>query len=206
VKYGAGIRELNKEYLIVQIGPRDEDHTPVTRNGPVISTLAMPIMAKILGIESPVSFSSGKKVRVIRYRIYNANLNLSMYYPSPSTPVYRASVMKDIMSVEMIDSEVTEENLETALQEVFESLGIDTDDVKQLDHGTQLGKISYNVDNRVRKNWIYRLTNEYWIYSLGRFALWKNILQDDVYDDARKIREFIESGTHYDFYKHAARS
>jgi len=132
-----------------------------------------------------------------------------MYYPDPALPVYRASVMGDVLSIEMVQDmlsvplnmipELVEaQNLVTM---VLDSLGIDAKDVTKLDEGSQLGKISYAVDDRVRKNWILKLTLDHGIYSLGRFALWKNILQDDVYEDSMKIRSFIESGTHYDYFK-----
>lgn len=215
IKFGQKIKGVDKDWLLVQHGPEDGvDEAPIKRAGPVISTIALPIMAKVLGLPSPVSFQAGKKVYVVRYRVKNSNLNLSMYYPSPETPVYRASVMKDVLSIEMIHNQHVESWLRSGEQatnpewteQVLESLGIDNNDLTYLDEGSQLGKISYNLDERVRKNWIFRLTNEYWIYSLGRFAIWKNILQDDVYDDVQKIRGYIESGTHYDFYREAAKA
>lgn len=211
VKFGYKLVGLNKDWLEILLEGRDpEDTSPWKRNGPVISTIPMPVMAKVLKIDSPVSFQSGRRVYVFRYRIRNANLNLSMYYPSPDTPVYRASVMKDILSIETIEDELKKSPASHSdgrcIEEVLQSLGIGPHDVESLDQGSQLGKISYNLDDRVRKNWVFRLTIDFWIYSLGRFAIWKNILQDDVYDDAHKIRGYIESGTHYDFYREAATS
>lgn len=206
VRFGYKIAELDKDYILVHRAGADHE-SPMKRQGPIISTVAMPIMAKILHLESPINFQAGKKVYVIRYRVKNANLNLSMYYPSPQTPVYRASVMKDVLSIEMVEElRPKDGGVVHYEEEVLNSLGIDSSDITYLDEGSQLGKISYNVDERLRKNWVYRLTAEHWIYSLGRFAIWKNILQDDVYEDVQKIRGYIESGTHYDFYREAAKA
>lgn len=173
---------------------------PLNREGsPILSTLAVPIMARILNLRPPVEFSKGSRINVARYRVKGCDLNLSMYYPSPETHVYRASVMGDLLSVEMIDDG---ENRVIESQMVLDSLGIDSSDVEMIDFGPQVGKINYsNWSDSDRKNWILSLTMKYRIYSLGRFAIWKNILQDDVYEDILKIREFLLSSTHYDMFK-----
>ena len=210
VRFGYKIGEISKTHIgVVLDGRRPDEMSPLSREGPIISTIAMPIMAKILGLESPVQFSSGKKVYVVRLRVQNSNLNVSMYYPDPDLPVYRASVMGDVLSIEMIQDmlpvlpAMIPELIEAQkyVLTVLNSLGIDIKDVSSIDQGSQLGKISYAVDDRIRKNWILKLTLEHGIYSLGRFALWKNILQDDVFEDSMKIRSFIESGTHYEYFR-----
>jgi hypothetical protein len=162
---------------------------------PIISTLPVFSMAKILGLDPPfVSDSSASLVHVLRCRINNCNLNMSMYYPSPDLKVYRASVMGNILAVESTGPVPHED-----LMVVFDSLGININDAISLDQGSQLGKVSYDVDQKARKNWIVNLTLKYGIYSLGRFATWKNLLQDDVFDDIGRIKSFISSGTHYEF-------
>ena len=204
VKFGCPVSACNRNYLLCRWEHSDED-SPISRdNGSIISTIAVPIMEEILNLPSPVSFSSGKKIYVVRFKIHNCNLNVSMYYPDPDFPVYRASIMCDVLSVEMIDKNfntcTADEWFQSGiLRVVMNSLGLDRKDLEYVDEGRQLGKINYDIDDRARKNWIVRLTIENQIYSLGRFAVWKNILQDDVYEDAKKISSYIESGTHYDF-------
>ena len=46
-----------------------------------------------------------------------------------------------------------------------------------------------------RKEFLYYLTREFNIYSLGRFATWKQIILDDVVDDANKIMKLINVET-----------
>lgn len=193
--FGSPVQQLAKSSVTIK--PR-EGAGQVLNCPAIISTIAMPITAKLLGVRSPVEFSSGRKVWVRRYRVSNCDLNLSMYYPSVDTPVYRASVMKDLLSVESVKDLTDDEDVDTYMNEVFDSLGLDVMDTTFLDQGSQLGKLDYAVDDSVRKNFILKLTLEYGIYSLGRFAIWKNILQDDVYDDALRIRGWVGSGTHYD--------
>jgi len=42
------------------------------------------------------------------------------------------------------------------------------------------------------------------VYSLGRFALWQNLLMDDVFDDLGKIRNMISLASEYDLLREAA--
>ena len=58
------------------------------------------------------------------------------------------------------------------------------------------------IDNKARKSFMLKLTLEHNIYSVGRFACWKNILLDDVYDDSFTIRAMINSDP-YDKFKGA---
>ena len=56
------------------------------------------------------------------------------------------------------------------------------------------------IDESVRKNFMFEATQQLAVYSLGRFACWRNILLDDVYDDAFKIRRMLTQH-HYDIRK-----
>lgn len=190
---GTGAVMIGDESGVRETIPRDDGDV-------IISTLAVPFMAKILGLESPVSFSAGRRVWVERYRVKNCNLNVSMYYPDDRISVYRASIMGNLLSIEMI-SETTSPEMRRNMIEVMSSLGINEEDLTYVDGGSQLGKLDYNLNDKIRKDWILKLTLDYGIYSLGRFAIWKNVLQDDVYEDALRIRGWVASGSNYDLVK-----
>ena len=49
------------------------------------------------------------------------------------------------------------------------------------------------IDENVRQNFIYTLTEKYNIYSVGRFATWRQLLLDDVVKDIQLVEEFINS-------------
>jgi hypothetical protein len=53
------------------------------------------------------------------------------------------------------------------------------------------------IDEKLRKNLVLRLTTERGIYSLGRFATWRNLLLDDVVHDAAVIKA-LASSSEYD--------
>lgn len=63
-----------------------------------------------------------------------------------------------------------------------------------------IGKIR-PIDDRIRKQFMLHLTEEYGIYSLGRFACWRNILLDDVVQDVKKIEHLMEVGHTYEMRK-----
>jgi hypothetical protein len=57
----------------------------------------------------------------------------------------------------------------------------------------QRGKI-LPVPGELRRSLLLRLTRDFHIYSLGRYACWRNILLDDVYEDYFRIRRMMKLG------------
>ncbi len=52
------------------------------------------------------------------------------------------------------------------------------------------GKIS-PLPAQQRQALLLRLTREFGVYSLGRFATWRNLLLDDLPQDAERIRALL---------------
>lgn len=171
------------------------------QSAPVISTLPIPVMSRILKLDSPVGPSAARPVYVQRWRIKNCDLNVSMYYPDEKFLVYRASVLGDLLTIESVREPDDKMEARFNILEVQKSLGICDSDLTFIDDGKQIGKLNYNISEEARKNWILNLTINHGIYSLGRFAVWKAILQDDVCQDVESIRGWISAGTNYDLFK-----
>jgi hypothetical protein len=51
---------------------------------------------------------------------------------------------------------------------------------------------------------LFRLTHEHNVFSLGRFATWRNILLDDVVDDIVQVKRLLKSSSAYDLRRAAA--
>jgi hypothetical protein len=152
-----------------------------------ISTVPMPIMAKLMGIEHNQEFKHAP-IHVERWHIPGADVYQTIYYPDLELNVYRASITKDLLIIEAID--VLNQN---DIDVVFKSFGINSAACSAFDKVSQrYGKISA-IDEGFRRNFIYRLTQDYGIYSLGRFATWRNILLDDVVKDAQVIKRIMKS-------------
>ncbi len=158
---------------------------------PIISTMPMKILSQVTAIPLDEEFQFNK-ISVARFKVPDCDVHQTVYFPSPDTKIYRATLTgSDLIVESMADINIIMGSLDLDL--VAESLGISCSNF--LD-GTQViqryGKI-LPIDDSARKNFMFRCTQDLAIYSLGRFACWKNILLDDVYDDIFKIKAMMKS-------------
>jgi len=190
------------EQLINRVGKRitwsqavnaEDIKSATDQNRKMISTVPMNIMAKILGISTDQKFTSAP-IKVERYRVRNADVFQTIYFPSPETNLYRASITKDLLILEYIQSaENPEANDDNDIIEVLIAFGLTLFSVEKLETVSQrFGKIA-NIDDDWRKRFIFELSTHHDIYSLGRFATWRNILLDDVIDDISVIKKLMNS-------------
>lgn len=158
---------------------------------PQISTIPMPSIAKMLGFEMPECKSD--PIYVNKLKLKNCDSYCTVYYPSDKLDIYRASITKDILTIESTSPLVSASDL----YEICKSLGInqnDTEDFVMQNKIQKFGKIT-GIDNQIRKKFITKLTLNYNIYSLGRFATWRpKVMLDDVLEDIFVIRRLIEGG------------
>lgn len=166
-------------------------------NGPVVNTSPLPLAASMLGDvlhdgERPEFARSG--IRVQRFDLgRSVDLYQTIYFPDLHCSVYRASITGRTLIVEFVDG-TTDANASAGLGAVEDAFGISVfseapaEDVQQ-----KFGKI-VPIDDEVRKHLLFRLSHEHSIYSLGRFATWRNILLDDVVQDIEVIKRLIRSG------------
>lgn len=183
------------ERLTAQIGNRIAWNSPIKNAGDipggetVISTMPMPVLAKVIEqdhlLKGEKFLYSG--IKVDRYRVPGADVFQTVYFPSPETSVYRASITKDTLIIESIDSP-------GSLEPVFDAFSISEKSLIPLEsnHKQQYGKI-VPINDSVRRAFIQKVTRSFDIYSVGRFALWKNILLDDVLHDLSVIKRLISS-------------
>lgn len=167
----------------------EELHKSMFDGQPIISTIPMPAMMDLVGWEEKPEFP---------YRSiwscwcviddFEVNVNQTIYYPDLQVPYYRASLLGNKLILEYNQEPwQAQEDVLTVLNSDF---GIDSK-VSELNVKKQkFGKIS-KIDDDIRKEFLYFLTREYNVYSLGRFATWKQIILDDVVDDANKIMKLI---------------
>lgn len=164
----------------------------LNERGPVISTLPMELMVGMLANELPYDFIkeapkfSRASINVERWRVPNADVFQTVYYADPSLDVYRASITGDTLIVESVEGRDQE-----ASEVVFQSFGLTIHDVVLMDRNRQnYGKIS-PVEDAWRKQFIFWLSHERNIFSLGRFGTWRNILLDDVIKDVSVLKKLI---------------
>ena len=154
-----------------------------------INTAPLPSILNALNIGFDGNEFKSSSINVERYIIKDCNVYQTIYFPEVDFNCYRASISGNILTIESI-GDITEYEFEniTAL------FNIDQNEMVQLGSNCQiLGKIS-PIDNEWRKNKLFELTHFYNVYSLGRFATWRQILLDDVLNDIYVIKKLMNTG------------
>lgn len=158
-----------------------------------VSTAPLPITLKELGLQTDIEFRRAK-INVRRWRLHGADVFQTIYYPAPSTNLYRASITGDVLIAEISGDFFDEYDLHT----IEQSFGISLNGAEDLGAVEQkYGKIE-PIDSEIRKALLFSITHQHGVYSLGRFATWRNILLDDVVDDIAVIKRLAKSGAAYD--------
>jgi hypothetical protein len=164
-------------------------------NGPIISTAPMHLPLRAVGILVPSGTFERSGITVTRYRVPGANVYQTIYFPNPNIRLYRASITGDLLIVESRGVDVLHEEM----MDVKIAFGLreQPEYIDQVDQ--KFGKI-VDIAAPLRKQLLFKLTHENNIYSLGRFACWRNILLDDVVEDCSVIKRLMNSGA-YDLFK-----
>jgi hypothetical protein len=130
-------------------------------------------------------------ITVELFRVPDCDVHQTVYFPDRSTALYRASITGGLLiaeSVVKISAGTRRAPSAGFLQEVFGvplPVSIGTSEQRY-------GKIA-PVDDAVRRALLARITQEYGIYTLGRFATWRNLLLDDLVKDIDIINRLQRS-------------
>lgn len=150
----------------------------------VISTIPITNTLRSAGIETSAEFTF-QKIFTGRYKVPKCNVYQTLYYPDDDCCVYRATITGDDLIIESTAPVILAD-----LEYVVHSFGVDYPS-KIIESTVQdYGKIK-NIDETERHRLLYELTTTHDVYSAGRFAIWKNVLMDDVLKDLYKIKELI---------------
>lgn len=160
----------------------------------IISTLPLPVMIGLTNL-SPRELITEKtfvrsEINVQRWLIKNCDLYQTIYFPDPAISIYRASITGDTLIVESMGPET---NTMQVLQDVvLPAFSLSWDDTASVGwvNKQEYGKIVALADD-ARHHILMELTRQHRVYSLGRFATWRNILLDDLPQDADRIRELM---------------
>lgn len=163
---------------------------------PVISTLPMNVMAQFMANEFTREFIEAapdfdyEGITVRRWRIPGADVFQTIYFPSLDTSLYRASITGDLLIAEYVHASDNSEDM------MFEAFGLVADDCVPIEKVSQrYGKIA-RIDDAWRKQFIFWLTHERNIFSLGRFGTWRNLLLDDVIQDIAVLKKLMNTTTY----------
>jgi hypothetical protein len=174
--------------------------TPIARgdlveHGEKINTIPMSVLAEQLLSDMPEALAMAMPkfnyapIVVKRWRIRGADVHQTVYFPDERTTLYRVSITGDLLIAEYMDAEDP--------HNFWPAFGVHKGDAEPMDTTSRrVGKIS-PIDDAWRRSFIHWLTQEHRVYSLGRFATWRNVLLDDVLQDVGVIKRLIHA-TPYD--------
>lgn len=153
---------------------------------PIVSTLPISKNCEIAGLDLPEMESKYRSIYVSKYAICDCDVWHTVYYPD-NQGVYRASVEGNLLTIESV-----EPIIEADAWCVLNSMGIEKADsfLIEKNYKQSVGKI-IPIDDTIRKDTIKRLTLDYNLYSLGRWATWRSIQLNDVVKDLGVIHRLI---------------
>jgi hypothetical protein len=162
---------------------------------PVVSTAPLPTVLGILTPETPPPFEFKRaSITVRRHRVPGADAFQTIYFPNPNISMYRASITGSLLIVESML--LPFEDQRTELEEAVKAFGLKGIDLALVDAVKQkYGKIVPLPDAQ-RRALLHSLTKSYGIFSLGRFATWRNILLDDVVQDISVLRRLMRASNY----------
>lgn len=186
IKYGEQLKPENLEFM------------KGGKSHPTISTIPMNIMMDLVGWKKKPEFKY-HEIWSIWGEISSPEIDVyqTAYYPHEADPFYRISITGNQFIAEYIkepddnfDRELTTACCQTfGFSPKFKGGNLE---IKHQKYGKLLP-----IDEKVRKEFIAYLTSEYNIYSLGRFATWRQLLLDDIVKDLIVIEKLIEDDSEY---------
>ena len=169
--------------------------TPNSLHDCVISTIPMNKLMEILDYQVDCEFEHWP-IKVDRFKVVDCDVHQTVYFPELNEPVYRMTLTGDDLIIEsMIMPNVlvhgdNEQRMKGLARDVF---GFGSGWLhSHIESNQRYGKIR-PIHDDIRKRFMYWATKRHNIYSLGRYATWRNILMDDVLDDILKIRAMMNS-------------
>lgn len=180
-----------QDQLIDRVGKRIYYNSPVTEASirefrtPTISTMPLSVLAQWFHRGGEPIRWQHEPIHVRRYRVPNADVFQTIYFPSLGTSLYRVSITGNLL--------IAEYAKEADGYNFLPAFGLSASMVEPLDTTTQrFGKI-LPVNDAWRKAFIFSLSQQFRLYSLGRYGVWRNLLLDDVIQDIGQIKKMINA-------------
>lgn len=169
----------------------------------LISTIPMSVMLlagglEIDDVEQPASQFWGVSIYTKTFsfqKIFSVDKYYTVYVPDQNTDIYRVNLSPDGIKFEAVYDYCGLDD-ETCIYAIEEMFGISEREL-DIDPNQKAKKIGENkikgIDAELRKRILYQLTSRHNIYSLGRYAIWKNIGVDDLMKDIKRIDQMISA-------------
>jgi hypothetical protein len=175
----------------------------------------MPVLMEMLGYKHELDFQHTTGAVIKIDLPIDTDVCATIYYPDPDKEQSRATLTGGLLQIELPLRWAHADSLDTFIESlndrqeatyntyvagVLEDFGL---------QGTQFARCELEVvkqkyakilpiPDRERKKFIMWATDNWGIYSLGRFGIWKpGLLLDDVFTDIQRIQRMI-AGSNYE--------
>lgn len=164
---------------------------------PIISTIPMPALMDLLDYpKRDISMFNHITGVTITATIANCEAYVTLLVPDPFFPFSRISITGNQLMIE-----ASHNISHQTVFEAIEFLGIPPSKISNINTHTQRYAKITPVDDDYRKSFLAWATDQYNIFSLGRFATWRpGLLTDDLVKDIRLISGWI--GSRYAIKRH----
>jgi len=177
---------------------------PIDATTHIISTMPMPLMMGMHNYTGPEFKSLPVWTIKCEFRGITSSVCQTLYQATYNS-WYRATIHGQELTLEFMFDPSEAMHPRLWADSVMPKFGINQDVLGAWKLGgavlnkLNIGKI-LPIDEAARKRFMLWLTEHHGIYSLGRFATWRNILLDDIVKDVKRIEAMIERGHTYDSY------
>ncbi len=162
---------------------------------PVISTIPMPLLMDLVGWKDKPQFKFNT-VWTLRCFIEDpaCQVQQTIYFSDMDQSYYRATVSGGVFMMEFSrDPHALDIGANQLAKEGLDFFGLMEATISEpVIHEQRFGKL-IPIDDNLRKEFMYTMTREYNVYSLGRFATWRPVLLDDLANDLLVIDGMINS-------------
>lgn len=191
------IAQLAKNIPVKYNNPLSE--LPNASEEPIISTIPMNVLMNIAQWSELPEFHYSEITTITADILTRCDIYQTIYIPHQDKEAYRVSITGNKLIIECIDNgESIEQNnlldMATHYASLFfgQRIPLDNIQVKKQKYGKLI-----NSPGRTGRDFILAMTDLYNLYSLGRFATWRQILLDDVVNDVKVIETIISDKDSY---------
>ena len=153
-----------------------------------ISTIPMNKLIEATGMSKKYNLDfTGRPIHICKAELtIQSNVHQTIYIPEDKYVSYRATLQGNVMIIEAVKEIEFDE-----VYSIADYFGVSSEKIANMNFNKQnLGKI-IPIDDDIRRAIILQLTTEFNIYSVGRFALWKQVLVDDVVKDLGVVSKMM---------------
>lgn len=169
----------------------------------IINTAPLPVILKACGFlpsQYKAEFESSG-IEVFRYRLpRGTDVFQTLYFPEIDLRTFRASITGDLLIIEKITNRSEYSKWDgpafDELTYICDAFGICPSDLEEIERVDQrYGKI-IELPRESREAILLELTRDFNVFSIGRFATWRNILLDDVVKDIDIVQRLMAASSY----------